>query len=716
MTSEKMTFIKLLEKYTVVIPKIQRDYAQGRTDPHAAAVREKLLKDIKNTLSKKTHLDLNFVYGSIEKVKEKDKDEKTNFIPIDGQQRLTTLFLLHLYAFRNDESKTDLLKKFTYKTRASSRKFIEYIVDNRGEFFKTNPENPIPSDLILDSSDYVESYNCDPTVKSMLQMLDDIYGGSENDDGFKNIENLDELLKGDYITFNFLEIDNLASADDLYIKLNARGKPLTNFENFKASLLGAIRGLNKEQPCIPNDFESLFDSNWTDFFWKEGKEKYEDDYFTLFKILFFNYNLVNKQTPEINDLLRAFDEGDKTAVKDVILSAYYLLKFLCDKNNNGTDAYKLVMDALKNPNAINHLAFHTISVFLIKQKGNAATIKDWARVLRNLINNNTIIDRYDKKLTDAIKDINDFSNDPKHLTDILNNMPKDLSGFDSEQLKEEQEKAKIIIWSRTNNSAFENAIYDAEKLEFFGGQIRVALYPAKDNTQSCGYNLQNFNACWEKAKFLFNDYDCSKDTLPDEELIRRALLSIGDYTLEISVYKTLLSVHTDTNSVKSLKLLFSYVFIDSAEKEKIEKGKIAQTLLSNLNTSLTKERALEDIINKNKNNVKPTDWRYCFIEYPNLFKCFKLGYYRIREITVDYNGYILKRTLIIPKQEANGVNVDIFLGALKAELIKRGKEVKLDHDEYTECGKGASGNYFIICSDYRIADNCLDDKFFLEDY
>lgn len=61
---------------------------------------------------------------------------------------------------------------------------------------------------------------------------------------FGNIDNLAERLSGvehEPIVFNFLEMKDLGMEDSLYIKLNARGKPLTPFENFKARLIGIIK-------------------------------------------------------------------------------------------------------------------------------------------------------------------------------------------------------------------------------------------------------------------------------------------------------------------------------------------------------------------------------------------------------------------------------------------------------------------------------------------
>ena len=78
----------------IEIPVIQRDYAQGRQT--MSEVREQFLDAIFDTLSTTPEeltkpLDLDFVYGSL------NVGSGNKFWPLDGQQRLTTLFLLHWY-------------------------------------------------------------------------------------------------------------------------------------------------------------------------------------------------------------------------------------------------------------------------------------------------------------------------------------------------------------------------------------------------------------------------------------------------------------------------------------------------------------------------------------------------------------------------------------------------------------------------------------------
>lgn len=67
----------------IVIPIIQRDYAQGRLDPEVNRVRKRFLEALYKAVTEQP-IVLDFVYGDI--------DTDGVMTPLDGQQRLTTLF------------------------------------------------------------------------------------------------------------------------------------------------------------------------------------------------------------------------------------------------------------------------------------------------------------------------------------------------------------------------------------------------------------------------------------------------------------------------------------------------------------------------------------------------------------------------------------------------------------------------------------------------
>ena len=126
--NDAYSFRDLLTEYQLIsIPKIQRDYAQGRLTGKAPDVRENFLNDLFSGVVK----SLDFIFGTAQKL---PSDNQKKFIPLDGQQRLTTLFLLYLYEVKTHKSTIDNhnlnLDKFTYETRKAARDFCHAIVNN----------------------------------------------------------------------------------------------------------------------------------------------------------------------------------------------------------------------------------------------------------------------------------------------------------------------------------------------------------------------------------------------------------------------------------------------------------------------------------------------------------------------------------------------------------------------------------------------------------
>lgn len=142
----------------IIIPIIQRDYAQGRLDPEINRVRGRFLDSLYEALTKPVTLD--FVYGDI--------DENGVMTPLDGQQRLTTLFLLHWYAARKagaSEEDSAFLSNFGYETRYSARYFCKELTGFTPSF------ESLLSDEIINQSWFPLDWQKDPTIRSMLVML-----------------------------------------------------------------------------------------------------------------------------------------------------------------------------------------------------------------------------------------------------------------------------------------------------------------------------------------------------------------------------------------------------------------------------------------------------------------------------------------------------------------------------------------------------------------
>ena len=83
------------DESVIMIPKVQRDYAYGRKENKVEEVLDGMLTTMLDAVANNSVEIFDFVYGGSFV---KRNDTGAGLIPLDGQQRLTTLFLLHWYA------------------------------------------------------------------------------------------------------------------------------------------------------------------------------------------------------------------------------------------------------------------------------------------------------------------------------------------------------------------------------------------------------------------------------------------------------------------------------------------------------------------------------------------------------------------------------------------------------------------------------------------
>jgi len=249
----------------IEIPLIQRDYAQGRQGEAVKRIRAGFLDVLHAAVTGGDRVGLDFVYGDV---------ESGTMRPLDGQQRLTTLFLLHWYlGFRAGRL---LLaqgsKRFSYATRASARLFCERLSE-------CQPPMDVDdlSAWIVDQAWYLHTWNNDPTVQSMLVMVAAIHERFRNDNCGAAWERLTDAAHP-AISFHFLAMEgHEGRSEDLYIKMNSRGKPLTAFENFKARF---EQVLEASCPDRVAEFALKVDGEWSDLLWPyRGDDDIVDDEF-----------------------------------------------------------------------------------------------------------------------------------------------------------------------------------------------------------------------------------------------------------------------------------------------------------------------------------------------------------------------------------------------------------------------------------------------------
>lgn len=648
--SELNTLLKLLSEYKVEVPRIQRDYVQGRKDEHSTIVRTNLLKDIKNAFEGTDEpLDLNFVYGKT--------TEDKKFYPVDGQQRLTTLFLLHIVAFADDESKTDVLKKFSYEARTTTRDFFWTLVEHRAEVFDGITD---PRKLITDAAWFIDSWKYDPSVDNAMRMIEDIcYIGFD----IQNLKSQLEEQATPRVFFQFVKLDELGMEDDLYIKLNARGRELTAFEIFKSRFVDRCA---EESPSISEEINSKLDTVWADVIWNMASTAFDDLFRRFFENMFLNYGILKSEANKTVSRNWIYNLNYTNISDDVFRAVRNTLNYLVFDSTS--EAYTVISENIKTVSPYpNKILFHAVCKYLSEEDDPSSVDKekfaDWMRVINNLVKNSRIEEA--NVYLRAISGINDiYAKRNALIQELASGNIQDLPGFLSDQFKEECQKARIMSKDAVHRDAILNAEAD---LPYFGGQIRSALfYSDLEKTD----DISLFEDYIKKIAALFSD----KAPL-DGILLRRALCSISDYRMPVGSYSTLcIDDPNESSRTPSIKKLFS------------SHGETVKALLDAIDLSYPIEGQLEALIHSRI--PAQTDWRYCLINYPELFEKMSPSHLRMCRAPSG--------ELLVPNKQSSGNNYSIHLCALEILLKREGIVV-----EY-ECEAGAMGERHLSTKDAEI--------------
>ena len=274
MSNTTTTFLGFIQDHSIQIPLIQRDYVQGLAlDDKTKEKRDEFVKKLLDAIlpSGKPYT-LDFIYGARESYDGNEQNSHAPFLPLDGQQRLTTLYILHwiLAVKTNTDGCYDfvleLLKKFSYKTRISSDKFCRRLLGSKFEANKSLYEQ------IKNKTWYV-SLETDPTVIAIMEMTKQIELTLAMDPYRAYQKELAANLFSEEeqrITFSRLDMERYHLTDGLYVKMNARGKELTPFENWKADFINLISG----DEATKDRFTRSIEHEWNDLFWKDVYKNY----------------------------------------------------------------------------------------------------------------------------------------------------------------------------------------------------------------------------------------------------------------------------------------------------------------------------------------------------------------------------------------------------------------------------------------------------------
>ncbi|MBY5603910.1 DUF262 domain-containing protein [Rhizobium leguminosarum] len=690
----RTTFAQLItNRGRVQIPIIQRDYAQGRVEQKD--VRNDFLRALHDALSwppddARLPLDLDFVYGN---------DVSGAFQPLDGQQRLTTLFLLHWYLAWVDGKLDDFQARFVadgrsrfgYQVRPSSKDFVDEMAGfDPGPF---QPEIDLAA-LIKDRQWYVRAWQYDQTVRSALDMLGAMHVE------FGQSSNLYERLidpENPAVCFQLLDLEDFTLTDELYIKMNARGKPLTPFETFKARFEQHLKVnfADLELPQCGGEpvgkfFATRMDREWSDFFWR-----YRDKQTATFDVAIMNLLrvlIIVTRDPERGTITDAelaelrgampstFTAFNERGWLDRGLVTALVSLFECWSGQDRDlptylpddcpfDLSATFRQIISDPS---RLTFQDLAIFagyvqfVTAAQGNIneSAFGDWMRVVFNL-GVNTDYNGSDD-LRRSFAGLADMRPGLAGINSFLLQPGVSIGGFLGSQVREERVKAHLIGLG----DGWPQRITAAERHDYLKGQIGFLLLfagfdlgapnhepvpPASAEAHDAIEAFDHYFAC---VRQMLKDLTEAGD---DGRAWELALISVGDILLEAGRNSALPSFKEGQGSWKRL------LRVAAAGDPQ---GDVLKGLWDRLSDPADAKEVLTEIIETEWDDEA---WRRVIIATPAIIK-----YCRERLIRFDDERgiYPLKRS------QMNGAHVELYTYAAYAAVNEAGGLKSLTMEYY----------------------------------
>ena len=270
----------------IIVPEIQRDYVwqeknvKGLLNSIMSHFKEKqsLSLEIKDC-NKQTHVShdihsflseeytrmvhstrIGFIYAY------HSPDYPGKYFLIDGQQRITTILLLLLFAYKKAGLSSEYRKKYyafklpkiDYKVREISHDFILEFV----EYETTKNKQDDNKVSFRDSSFFYHYYNEDVTTSSMLRnyaSIEEILERQrpvevQKENYYKDLVHYIEH----YIEFNYFDTNICEQGERLYLYMNSRGEELSVQESVRPTLIAR----SSKKLDAGKQWE-----NWQNFFW-----------------------------------------------------------------------------------------------------------------------------------------------------------------------------------------------------------------------------------------------------------------------------------------------------------------------------------------------------------------------------------------------------------------------------------------------------------------
>ena len=546
--NQTYTLLSLCEAYQKIeIPIIQRNYVQGNDK----TIRRHFVKYLVKALTQQSSVELDFVYGAERQdTRLTDNCAPNNcapqvgkvLIPLDGQQRLTTLWLLHGYLLALEqvsnnpeqlspeerETQCQLLARFVYETRQSAKDFCGYWLQ---EVTQRACQELVdkPSEYLRNCAWFDPEWEKEGTVTAMLGMLDEVASKRAE------LQAVPYGRLSKCIRFYYLPIEKFGLSNELYIRMNARGEQLTSFEHFKSSFYKVIQ----EHQSLSAIKEKM-EYDWVDALWQyRPKDTHVTDH-PFMKCLSFVTEVLHikayKGEEDYKTPQPVMSKADPYTELSLIESVYqeqahvtYLEQTLdCVENLKGIQYDNL----LKDSDTKKTLSFQEIlarmltigtndnvkrillstAIAYVQHHNTIDGIVPLLRVVRNLSTNAN----KEKNLTKIYLSLDELVKVP-NIYDYLAHLQGGISGFSDTQLEEEKAKAQLRL-ARPEVNVLLDEIED-----FFSGKIFNLLCEVAETATLNEWVEQPQRIDLDTLQRTFKAYQCLSE-MPRIKVIKHSKL------------------------------------------------------------------------------------------------------------------------------------------------------------------------------------------------
>ena len=526
--NQTYTLLSLCEAYQKIeIPIIQRNYVQGNDK----TIRRHFVDYLVKALTQQSPVELDFVYGAERQDTQLTDNCAPNncapqvgkvLIPLDGQQRLTTLWLLHGYLLALEQvnnnpeqlspeerkAQCQLLARFVYETRQSAKDFCGYWLQEVTEC--ACPELvETPSKYLRNCAWFDPEWEKEGTVTAMLGMLDEVASKRAE------LQAVPYGRLSKCIRFYYLPIEKFGLSNELYIRMNARGEQLTSFEHFKSSFYKVIQD-HQSLSAIKEKMEY----DWVDALWQyRPKDTHVTDQ-PFMKCLSFVTEVLH---------IKGYDKGTEDNIESVYKAqnaVTYLEQTLdCVENLKGIQYDNLLKDknaktfqeilarmlTIGTDDDVERILLYT-AIAYVQHHNTIDGIVPLLRVVRNLSTNAN----KEKNLTKIYLSLDELVKVP-NIYDYLAQLQGSISGFSDTQLEEEKAKAQLRL-ARPEVNVLLDEIED-----FFSGKIFNLLCEVAETATLNEWVEQPQRIDLDTLQRTFKAYQCLSE-MPRIKVIKHSKL------------------------------------------------------------------------------------------------------------------------------------------------------------------------------------------------